>query len=164
MHECRGNAAVALEHAVPEVPLERSAGIVGLETVHHVVAAGEDQLRLVGELLDVMQAGGQAFTGAQLRLDVNVGEMRDSQRTPGRGLDHVGERRPWTGAPSKHAGRRGTQRDHRFTPRDVGFVHRLLPSRVASDNGQLPIVPHVFSDRAIDGSSSRLQTSLDGQC
>ena len=108
--------ALVLENAVPEIPLQLGAGVVGFEAVHDVVAAGEDQVGLVGELLHVVQAGSHALAGAELRLDVDVGEMADAEGAVARGRRRIGgERRARRRAPGEQAGGGRADGDHRIT-------------------------------------------------
>src|SRR5262249_1667645 len=73
-------SAVRADHAIPEVPEQAGARLIRRDGVHDRVAAVQDQGRGVRQSADLLQAGGQPFGGAPLRLEVYVGQVRDAQR------------------------------------------------------------------------------------
>ena len=113
------DSAIGLQTVRPQVPLQCSASVVGLEAVHDMVAAGENQVRLVVELLDVMQAGGQALARAALGLNVDVGEMGNAERPLASAGLAGGQRPQRRGGPGPDSGRGGAHGGDRLSTRDM---------------------------------------------
>ena len=69
-----GHPALTLQRALEYGAQLLGPGALRFEHIHHRVAASDDQVWLHG--LRVIEGAGHAFLGTELRLDMNIGEMR----------------------------------------------------------------------------------------
>jgi hypothetical protein len=122
-----GKARVRLEDSRIGIPLRHDLRPVGIERVHHKIAAHEDEIRLVR--LSGFKAALEGEEDLAFRSDMEVGEVRDPERAAarGRGVGGAGGQRRG-GARAGEEAAAGERRHSRLSGRGQRAAERWRES------------------------------------